>query len=194
MKWKICVGRGTRSSPGNIIFWTMNRTLRKYLDLLADDRGWKCYFCTNILWRKKDICMDKINELIGFFSRVLMLAQFQVQQSTGGNLLHEKDLGARRPFSWEMVGREYLPEAQRAMEPVSASGPGGWTCLSNCQLEMVPHRRASVILCSSSPSIPVRTPTTSLEFTDSSVKIFLPASQLKSSLFRIFPLPLFLPL
>lgn len=98
----------------------------------------------------------------------------------GGNHFSQ-DLKACRPFSWEAVGKEFFHRNWESPRAIIDSGPGGWTCLSNCRLGLLSHRRASIILCSSSPSIPAGTPTTAFEFTDSSVGIFLAASQLKSS-------------
>ena len=98
----------------------------------------------------------------------------------GGNHF-SRDLKACRPFSWEAGDRELFHRNWESPRAIIDSGPGGWTRLSNCQLGLLSHRRASIILCSSSPSIPAGTPTTAFEFTDSSVGIFRPASQLKSS-------------
>lgn len=80
----------------------MKKTRRKYLDLFDDNRRWKYYFCIKILWRKKDICTDKINKLIGFFPRVLMLAPLQVQHSVGEHPVYHRDLGTKGHFpeSW----------------------------------------------------------------------------------------------
>lgn len=122
--------------------------------------------------------MYKINKLIGFFSRVLMLVQLQVQHSTVVSLCTQ-NLGARRPFSGGVVGRGLLPQK---LENRKWPSHGGWTSWGSCQLGTVPRRSASASLCRSCLRIPRRTPTTSPGFTDSSWGIFLPASQLKSPL------------
>lgn len=106
-------GRGTTSSLSNIVFWTLNKTKRKCLYLFDDKKWGNYYFSVKILWRKKIFVWTKSVNPTGFFSRVLLLAQLQVQHSMGGHPVHRKNLGAHGPFSWEMVGREPLPQERR---------------------------------------------------------------------------------
>lgn len=68
-------GRGTTSSLSNIVFWTLNKTKRKYLYLFDDNKRGNYCFNVKILWRKEIFVWTKsINPQDSFQGSSCMLS------------------------------------------------------------------------------------------------------------------------
>ena len=135
--------------------------------------------------------MDKVSELM--FSKAPPACSVPGAIQHGGNHLSQ-DLEACRPPSWEAVGRELFHRNGESPRAIIDPGPGGWTCLSNCQLGLFPtegpllfravHLR---VFQRELPPLLLNLQTLLWGFFSLPVNLNLP-------LFRLFPRPLFWPL